>query len=722
MIVRKVSRPRFEEGEPVSAPASHSEGKSEAVEASLSARELDKWMAELLDPDSWGTILDTYGRTMRLAVALTDVRGKLLGPCHNPQPVWSLARQHAVEEGNPVCAFCLSPQPPCNAVAEALASGEAVYSQDQAGLAHATIPLFLGHRQVATLMAGQCFSQYPQPLALQRVAKHFGASQQELWDAAVHQIPVSHATLRRYAELLASLGQAFLRQRYAAILERALARSNERYRLMIEGSTGHAHFTVDGAGRVTSWNRGAERLLGYREDEIAGQNYSRFFTPEDIRDGIPARQIQRLEQSGWIEDEGWQVRKDDTRFLSETVSARLDGADAREYGFLLRDVTGARNLAESALQAQKLESIGVLAGGIAHDFNNLLTSISGNVSLAMMGLPEDDPRCSLLGLAERAGQKAAALIGQLLAYVGKGNFIVTRFDLSALIAEILPLIETSIPKTVLLDLHLATGLPWIMADPSEIQQIVMNLVINGAEAFSPDGGSLRVSTGVADDGGVHLEVVDTGCGMDDATRRRIFDPFFTTKFTGRRLGLAAVSGIVRRLKGRLDVESVPGEGSTFRVAFPGVPPAPLPEPIAIVRSAAEKGGVILVVDDDLLVRNLARTILERFGYSVLLAENGKAAVNVFRSHADTITAVLLDLTMPVMGGDEAFHMMKAIRADIPIIISTGYGETGIREQFAGELGGVIQKPYTVAELGEKVGAVLALARAAQPRTGRASGS
>jgi PAS domain S-box-containing protein len=682
------------------------------AEAALSDLDLGRWSAELLDPDSWGKILSRYGRTMKLAVALTDTRGNLLGPCHNPQPVWSLASRDAKERSG-TCPFCLAPHSPCNAVAEALATGEIVYANDQADLTHAVIPLFLGNQKLGTLIAGQVFAQYPQPLALQRVAKYLGSSPQDLWYAAVHQVPISRATLRLYADLLASLGQAFLRQRYAAILDRSLHQMDERYRMMIEGSTDHALFTVDGRGCVTSWNPGAARLLGYTEEEIGGKDYSGFFTPEDVQAGLPRRELLMVEQDGWIEKECWQVRKDGTRFLSETVTARLAGTgepDSAEYGRLLHDVTEERKSAESVLQAQKLESIGVLAGGIAHDFNNLLTSILGNVSLAMVGLPEGDPTRPLLDIAERSSVKAAALIGQLLAYAGKGESTVTRFDVSALIAEILPLIETSIPKAVQLELSLPEGLPWIRADASEIQQIVMNLVINGAEAIGTGGGRLRVSTGESQPDGVYFEVCDSGCGMDEATQRRIFEPFFTTKFTGRGLGLAAVSGIVRRLKGRLELQSAPGQGSTFRIVFPGVP-AQVPEPKATAKRDLDGTGVILVVDDDPMVRNLAHAVLERYGYSVLTAENGKAGVTLFRRNADTITAVLLDLTMPVMGGGEAFRLMNQIRPETPIIISSGYGESAIREQFTGAVAGVIRKPWTVSELRETISAALTLRKA-----------
>jgi PAS domain S-box-containing protein len=612
-------------------------------------------------------------------------------------------------------------------VGQALATGEVVYAEDQAGLAHVAIPLLLGNQPTGALIAGQAFARYPQPLALQRVARHFGVSQEELWSAAVHQVPVSRATLRLCADLLTSLGQAFLRRRYAVILDRSLQETNRRYRLMLEGSEDRALFTVDSLGCVNSWNAGAERLLGYAESEIKGKDFSVFFSMEDIKRGIPGRRLQKLQQSGRIEDERWWVRKDGTRFVSETLAIRLGEGRSAEYGILLHDVTETRRLAEAALEAQKLESVGVMAGGIAHDFNNLLTSVLGHVSLAVEGLPKGDAARPLLAVAERSGLEAAALIRQLLDYVGKGQIVVTRFDLSKLIEDILPLIQTSIPKTVQLKLDLQPGLPWIEADSSAIQQVAMNLVINGAEAIGPAGGTVHVSTGVAapDAGarnpdGVWLEVRDSGCGMDQATQRRIFDPFFTTKFTGRGLGLAAVSGIVRRLKGRLDVESEPGKGSTFRMVLPGVP-APLPAPNVPAKGEPHGAGTILVVEDDRAIRNLVVAILERNGYSVLTAEDGQAGVDLFRSYADKITAVVLDLMMPVMGAEEAFRLMNKIKPDIPIIISTGYGEMAVHERFSGALAGVIQKPYTAAMLLEMITAVLARGKAAGPRTARAFG-
>jgi CheY-like chemotaxis protein len=324
-------------------------------------------------------------------------------------------------------------------------------------------------------------------------------------------------------------------------------------------------------------------------------------------------------------------------------------------------------------------------------------------------------------IAEQTAEKAADLAQQLLAYSGQGKFIVTRFDLSVLIQNMLRLLQTSIPGTVQLKVDLKADL-WIEADASQIQQVVMNLVINGAESMEPKGGVLRVSTAqvlkspTQGDAGTRIcmEVQDSGSGMSEATKSRIFDPFFTTKFTGRGLGLAAVSGIIRGHQGTMEVESAIGEGSTFRISFPATEaPAKGAERIEPVELLEEPiSGTVLVVDDQPELRRLAQQILERFGYTVLLAGDGQQAVDLFRQKSDVVTAILLDMTMPVMGGVEAFGLLRAIRADVPIVVSTGFGEESTRELLgASTVVGFVQKPYTAARLCERIRTTTQVAQA-----------
>jgi len=697
---------------PISAPVPDADQPDFELHPSF---ELEALRAELLDPARWAEILIRYGITTRLAVALMDHNGKVLGSIHNTQPVWNLFRKGPAAL-RPSCPFCLSTLPACCALADALATGQVICVQDAAGMGHTAIPLFLGRHAIGAILAGQVFTRYPEPLPLGRVSRDRAVSSQDVWTAARHQAPVSRKNLGVYAELLSSLGQAFLLRRYAVILDKVLRQTSQRYQLLLDGSKDYALFTVDHGGFVTSWSPGAERFFGFTEEEMKGRSFRRFLTPEDVEQGAGQRDIESARQLGSVVAESWQVRKDGSRFLAEIVTARL-GSEPSEFGRLLRDVTEEKKRAEALLQTKKLESIGILAGGIAHDFNNLLTGILGNLSLAMELMPSEDPSRPLLETAERGSQRAAALVSQMLDYAGNRDVTGTRFDLSGLVAETLPLIGKSIPNTVELKLALAPGLPWLEASSAAVQQIVMNMVVNAAESIPADGGTVYISTGAApsqggaENGppGVFLEVRDTGCGMDQATQSRIFDPFFTTKFTGRGLGLASVSGIVRRLNARMEVESAPGDGSTFRITFEEVP-APL-VPNKETRKIATKpghAGMVLVVEDDPVIRRLTSTILQQYGYKVLTTDNGLAGVEAFRQHGNEISAVLLDLTMPVMGGEEAFHKMREIRTDIPIVISTGHDDISVQERFGSGLAGLIKKPYRAADLRDKIAAVVAM--------------
>jgi PAS domain S-box-containing protein len=678
--------------------------------------------AELLDPEGWRKVLETYARTMKLAVAVTDVEGRLLGECHNPQPIWLMA-QGATKEAEGGCPFCLAPPEACSAVAYALATGGVALVQDQAGLAHVAVPLSLGGQYVGALVAGQVFCRYPEPLPLQRVAKRYGISPQELWRRATQQVPITRSTLQVYASLLMSLGDAFLGQRYAAILKRDLAETNLRYRMLVEGVKDYARFTVDLAGRVISWNIGAERLLGFTAAEIEGHDSACLFVPEDLRPGVFHQALQEADRVGWVVNEGWWVRKDGVQFYATGVVAMLEKGKVHEYGILIRDATDLHKSEEAIRQAQKLETLGVLAGGIAHDFNNLLAGMVLSLDYAKNSLPSDHAAYPMIEVAEQSAGRAAELTTQLLAYAGKGKFVVTRFDFSELISDMLPLIAASIPKTVELQLNLSPELPWIEADASQIRQIAMNLIINGAEAIGSGGGTVRVSTGVRDRAGVpatgavdtdnierevYMEVKDSGSGMNEATKARIFDPFFTTKFTGRGLGLAAVTGILRGHKGRIDVESVPGVGSTFTVYFPAVEPSVprMEKPRLSVDSHGS--GTILFAEDEPAVRSLTKLVLENSGYSVLLAKNGREAVDIFQRNAGKIALVLLDMTMPVMGGKDAFRLIREIRPDVPVIVLTGYSEDVARADLeAGASVGFIQKPYSAEKLVAEIRAGLA---------------
>lgn len=376
-----------------------------------------------------------------------------------------------------------------------------------------------------------------------------------------------------------------------------------------------------------------------------------------------------------------------------------------------------RKLEAQVLQTQKLESLGLLAGGIAHDFNNILTGIMGYIDLARLELPPNSIARQLMEEAAKNTQRAADLTKQMLAYSGKGRFVIQPLNLSEVVKEALPLLEISISKKVTLNHNLAPNLPNCEADRTQIDQVLMNLVINASEAMEKQSGVIQISTGMIycsqeylkeaylDESlpagnYVYLEVMDTGSGMSEATRVKIFDPFFTTKFTGRGLGLAAVLGIVRGHRGAIKVISELGKGTTFRVLFPATNKGISQEVTVHSPSQSKIGsGTVLVVDDEEVVRNLATGMLQRMGFHVLTAKDGADAIEVFRHNADRIRLVLLDLLMPNLDGAETLKELRLIRPEIRILLSSGYNEELAKQEFTtSRLTGFVQKPYNYEQL------------------------
>ena len=390
------------------------------------------------------------------------------------------------------------------------------------------------------------------------------------------------------------------------------------------------------------------------------------------------------------------------------------------------DVTVQKRTEEKLRHTQRLESLGILAGGIAHDFNNLLVVIMGNANLASRMMSAYHPARTPLGEIELASTKAATLTRQMLAYAGRGHVEIDRLQVSTIIRDIERLVRSVISKNVELRIDLTADLPYIEADAGQIQQVLMNLVINAAEAIPEEcQGTVYVraytqflsetiesgAVEVAPVAGnyVTIEVEDTGIGMDEATRAKIFEPFFTTKFLGRGLGLAAVLGIIRAHKGTLRVDSTPGRGSRFQVLLAAESAernAKLP-PEATSGRDSRGEGVILVVDDDPSVRHLAGQILETYGYSVLLAEDGYTAVELARGCSVPPALVLLDLSMPGMSTSQTIEQIRFVRSDLPILLSSGYDEGDVLPRFShGRHLGFIHKPYTPAQLADKVRAAV----------------
>ena len=483
---------------------------------------------------------------------------------------------------------------------------------------------------------------------------------------------------------------------------------------------------MDASGNFKSVNEQGAKILGHEESDLIGQNFLQFVHPDDVQMAIDTFQGDVSSDAPRAVDLEIRAICGDgsTRWFSVNSSVTLDesGAFLQEQG-VARDITEKKRAEEERVRleaqlrhTQKLESLGVLAGGIAHDFNNLLTGVLGNADLALLELPPESSARTYLRRLRSAAHHLAGLTNQLLAYSGKGRFIVTALNLSRLIEELSHLLDVSRSKKVALEYDLSHELPSIDADPSQVRQIVMNLVANASEAIGERGGLVTVRTGeVAVDGAylndllvpgqlavgryVFLEVSDNGCGMDTETTRKMFDPFFTTKFSGRGLGLAAIQGIVRGHRGAIKVESRQGRGSTISVLFPISAKKVQSTAEPLIGEPQPTEGVVLIVDDEETVRNVAEGALTHGGFSVLSASDGNEALELLKTHATKVVAILLDLVMPNLDGEATFAEISRHSAEIPVILCSGYSENDATQRFAGKgLAGFLQKPFDVESL------------------------
>ncbi len=471
-------------------------------------------------------------------------------------------------------------------------------------------------------------------------------------------------------------------------------------------------------------------MTGYtREDLRAGRLRWQEMTPAKYHDS-DQRAFQELLASGSCRPfEKEILRKDGTPVPILIGGAAIKNA-AIESGagctclcFVL-DLSERRQLENRLLHAQKLESLGLLTGGVAHDFNNMLASMMGNASLSLDALSPSHPAYRTLAEVVLASRRASDLTQQLLAYSGRAPFVIKPVDLSELVGEVSKLVEAVMSKKIDLRMNLARDLPRVDADSAQMQQVIMNLVINASEAIGENTGTVEVTTRawevtaenpaplfagsqVPPGSYAFLETRDTGSGMSKEMQARIFDPFFTTKPHGHGLGLAAVLGIVRGHNGFLRVESAEGEGTTFQLLFPASREQPAKTSVEENRKGLSGKGLVLVVDDEEAVRRMAKATLERYGYTVAVAENGKDGVDLFSKMGSQVCAVLLDMAMPVMNGKEAACRMVEMHPGTRVVMTSGYNEIEATDWIARQgLAGFIQKPYTATELAEQIKAAI----------------
>ena len=487
-----------------------------------------------------------------------------------------------------------------------------------------------------------------------------------------------------------------LTERKAA--EESLRRSEEQFRLLVEGVTDYAIYMLDPTGRVSSWNAGAQRIKGYGPSEIIGEHFSRFYTEEDRRAGMPETALRIAVAEGRFEKESWRLRKDGTRFWAHVIIDPIRDDQGQVLGFakITRDITERRETQraleearEALFQAQKLEAIGQLTGGLAHDFNNLLTAVLGSLELVRKRLPEDPRISPLIDNAIHGAQRGAVLTQRMLAFARKQELTLGPVELPALVGGMAGLFQRSIGPAIQIQTSFPAGLAPALTDANQLENALLNLVVNARDAM-PEGGVIRIeasneTVAAAFAGGpppgdyVRLAVIDTGWGMDAETIARATEPFYTTKGVGKGtgLGLSMVHGLAEQSGGRLLIHSKAGEGTAMEMWLPlaehgidSVSPAVRPE-----RVESDQGGrplTILAVDDDSLVLMNTLAMLEDLGHRVLAASSGPEALAI--AEREQLDLVITDYAMPAMNGVQLLEALRKRNSDLPALLATGYAE------------------------------------------------
>ena len=507
-----------------------------------------------------------------------------------------------------------------------------------------------------------------------------------------------------------------LTERKAA--EEALRRSDQQFRLLVQGVTDYAIYLLDPQGRVTNWNIGAQRIKGYLPDEIIGSHFSRFYTEEDLKAGEPGKALSAAEKEGRFEKEGWRVRKDGSRFWAHVVidAIRNEAGDLVGFAKITRDVTERKksreqldHVREIAFQAQKMDAIGQLTGGIAHDFNNLLMAVLSSLELMRKRLPDDPKMLRLLENAVQGTQRGATLTKRLLAFARRQELKQEAVEIPAMVRGMTDLLGRSLGSSVEIETRFPLVSRPVWADANQLEMVLLNLVVNARDAM-PDGGKIIISMrdekvskgdGAALKPGPYicLSVSDSGSGMDAETLRRATEPFFTTKGVGKGtgLGLSMVHGLAEQLGGTFALKSLPDEGTTAELWLPvAMGQVPADEIDVAVRDTNEYRDAltILVVDDDSLVLTNTIAVIEDLGHIAIAANSGAEALALLRRD-DAADLVITDQVMPHMSGLQLADAIKVEWPDLPVIIATGYADlpAGVGINFP-----KLSKPYTQAEL------------------------
>ena len=509
-----------------------------------------------------------------------------------------------------------------------------------------------------------------------------------------------------------------LTERKAA--EQVLHRSEEQFRLLVQGVSDYAIYLLDLEGNITSWNLGAQRIKGYFANEIIGQHFSRFYTDEDRAAGLPQLALETVRNHGRFEKEAWRVRKDGSRFWAHVIidPIRDDQGNAIGYAKITRDISERRKAEEElqkarefSLQAQKLEAIGQLTGGIAHDFNNLLMAVLGSLELLRKRLSDDPKSIALLENAAQGAQRGTTLTKRMLAFARNYEMKKEAIDIPTLVHGMKELVERSMGPSFNMEIRFPLSLNPVEADANQLELALLNLSLNARDAMA-DGGDIILAareenisaghrSGLKAGRYIRLSVTDTGEGMDQETLLKATEPFFTTKGVGKGtgLGLSMVHGFAEQSGGRLILHSQKGAGTTAELLLPVAKTSEKPIPATPAPPAkALRPLTILAVDDDALVLMNTVHMLEDLGHTVFEAYSGYEALEILRRE-DGIDLVVTDQAMPKMTGTELAKIIKREWPDIPVLLATGYAD-----RVRGDDVGLpkLTKPYMQRELAEAI--------------------
>ncbi|WP_095056157.1 PAS domain-containing sensor histidine kinase [Pseudomonas sp. Irchel s3f7] len=499
--------------------------------------------------------------------------------------------------------------------------------------------------------------------------------------------------------------------------EEVLKQSEQQFRLLVQSVTDYAIYMLAPDGRLTNWNPGAQRIKGYFPEEVIGQHFSMFYTPEDRAAGEPQRTLEVAVREGRFENKGWRVRKDGTRFLAHVVVDPIWGDTGTLLGFakITRDITevtqaqqALETTREALFQAQKMQAIGQLSGGIAHDFNNLLTVILGNLEIVRKRVTDDSKLIRLIDNATQGALRGVSLTQRMLAFARRQELKSEPVQLPKLIEGISGLLRSSLGPSVEVEIRFPRDLEPVLADVNQLELAVLNLATNARDAM-PLGGKILISarteevaessrSSLAVGRYVCLDVTDTGEGMDEVTLASAMDPFFTTKGVGKGtgLGLSMVHGFIEQLGGRFILKSRKDFGTTAELWLPVATNGSAAKPAVQEAAITVPRLCVLVVDDDSLVLTSTSLLLEDLGHRVVSAASGARALELFDSEPD-INLVITDMAMPQMSGAQLAHAIRLMNPALPIILATGYAER--LEGFAAHLPR-LSKPFTQLNLVE----------------------